>query len=34
VGNKRVAAATIVCRAANSYPLGDAVKALPVTELS
>jgi len=33
VGNKRVAAATIVCRAANSYPLGDAVRALPVTEL-
>jgi uncharacterized protein len=34
VGNKRVAAATIVCRAANNYPLSDAVKALPVTELS
>ena len=33
VGNKRVATAAIVCRAANSYPLSDAARALSVTEL-
>lgn len=34
VANKRIARAAIVCRAANSYPLSDAVKVLSVTELS
>jgi len=33
VGNKRVATAAIVCRAANSYPLSDEARALSVTEL-
>lgn len=34
VGNKRIAAAAIVCRAAHSYPLSDPVRILPVIELS
>jgi uncharacterized protein len=33
VGKAKIAAAAIVCRAANSYPLAQGVRALPVTEL-
>jgi len=34
VGKAKVAAAAIVCRAANSYPLAEGVRVLPVMELS
>lgn len=34
VGKAKVAGAAIVCRAANSYPLAEGVRTLPVTELS
>lgn len=33
VGKARIAAAAIVCRAANGYPLAVGMRALPVTEL-
>lgn len=34
VGKAKVVGAAIVCRAANSYPLAEGVRTLPVTELS
>jgi predicted AAA+ superfamily ATPase len=33
VGKSRVASGTIICRAPNSYPLGDGFRALPVSGL-
>src|SRR5215469_9916767 len=33
VGKSRVSGGAVVCRALNSYPLGDGFRALPVTEL-
>jgi hypothetical protein len=33
VGKARVAAAAVVCRAANGFPLPNGFRALPVTEL-
>lgn len=33
MGKSRVAGAAIVCRTPNSFPLGNGVRALPVTEL-
>jgi len=32
-GRPRVLSAAIVCRAANSFPLGDGTRVLPVSEL-
>jgi uncharacterized protein len=34
VGKAKIVSAAIICRAANSYPLTENVRALPVTELS
>jgi uncharacterized protein len=34
VGKAKIASATIVCRAANGFPLAEGVRALPVSELS
>jgi predicted AAA+ superfamily ATPase len=34
VGKSRIAAAAIICRTANSYPLADGVRVLPVGELA
>jgi hypothetical protein len=34
VGKARIAGAAIVCRAAHAFPLGEGVRALPLTELS
>ncbi len=34
VGKSRIAAAAIVCRTANSYPLADGVRVLPVVDLA
>ncbi len=33
VGKSRVTTAVILCRSRNSYPLGDGVRAIPVTDL-
>lgn len=33
VGKSRVASAGIICRAPNSFPIADGLRALPVTEL-
>jgi hypothetical protein len=34
VGKSRIAAAAIICRTANSYPLADGVRVLPVVDLA
>jgi predicted AAA+ superfamily ATPase len=33
IGKSRAATASVICRTPNSYPLGDGVRALPVSEL-
>ena len=34
VGKSRIAGGAVVCRAANSFPLPNGFRALPVTELA